>query len=335
MSHKQRDILIEVAVWLALSAGVFLLIVPLLPMPYSLIRAAGITAMIAVVHYANRYLVKRTLLIGKRRLFLLLAIILLLGMAGCRYLLESFVFPPETQLGIFRGNPFRPMFFLFTAGVVWFISTILMYLGYLSEKEKHLLQTINAGNEARLQQLQSQINPHFLFNALNNIYSLVLTGSSRAPDMLLHLTELLRYSVYQKHRDKVLVGDEVRQIEFLIELFCLRRDEMYNITFSKDIAGGSIEPMILIPLAENCLKHCDFDLNDKAFARMNITSTNQHLLFETDNTFDPAQHKNATGGVGLLNIRERLQLVYGNRAKLTTWSEQHIYKVKLEIEWKT
>lgn len=335
MSHKQRDILIEVAVWLALSAGVFLLIVPLLPMPYSLMRAAGITAMIAVVHYTNRYIVKRTLLKGKRRLFLLLAIILLLAMAGCRYLLETFVFPPETQLGIFRGNPFRPMFFLFTAGVVWFISTILMYLGYLSEKEKHLLQTINAGNEARLQQLQSQINPHFLFNALNNIYSLVLTGSSRAPDMLLHLTELLRYSVYQKHRDKVLVGDEVRQIEFLIELFCLRRDEMYNITFSKHIAGGSIEPMILIPLAENCLKHCDFDLNEKAFARMNITSTNRQLLFETENTFDPAQHKNATGGVGLLNIRERLQLVYGTHARLTTWSEQHIYKVKLEIEWKT
>lgn len=335
MSHKQRNILIEVAVWLALSSAVFLLILPLLPLPYSLIRAAGITAMIAVVHYTNRFIVKRTLLKGQRRLFMLWAIVLLLVMAFLRYLLESFVFPPETQLGIFRGNPFRPMFFLFTAGVVWFISTMLMYLGYLSDKEKHLLQTINAGNEARLQQLQSQINPHFLFNALNNIYSLVLTGSSRAPDMLLHLTELLRYSVYQKHRDKVLVSDEVRQIEFLVELFCLRRDEMYNISFDKSIAGGSIEPMILIPLAENCLKHCDFDLNDQAFARMKITSTNQSLLFETENTFDPAQHKNATGGVGLLNIRERLQLVYGSQAKLTTWSEQNMYKVKLEIEWKT
>ena len=121
----------------------------------------------------------------------------------------------------------------------------------------------------------------------------------------------------------------------MVELFCLRRDEMYNIAFDKNITGGSIEPMILIPLAENCLKHCDFDLNDQAFARMKISSTSSQLLFETENTYSPAQHKNATGGVGLLNIRERLQLVYGTQAKLTTWSEQNMYKVKLEIEWTT
>jgi sensor histidine kinase YesM len=335
MNRRTKRILIQVTVWLALSVGILLLMLPLLPMPYAIIRATGIMAMIATVHYINRFVVRRTLLVGKKQTYFMLAFVLLLAFAFCRYLLESFVFPPETQLGIFKSSPIRPAFFVITVGIVGIISTMLLYLEYLADKEKLLLQTINAGNEARLQQLQSQINPHFLFNALNNIYSLVLTGSPKAPDMLLHLTELLRYSVYQKQRDKVQVSDEAQQIDFITELFSLRRDEPYNIVFDKQISSGTIEPMILIPLAENCLKHCDFDLNEQAYARMVLVSDNKHLLFETENTYSTTQQKNLTGGVGLANIRERLQLMYGTHATLTTWNEANIYKVKLEIVWPT
>jgi sensor histidine kinase YesM len=334
MSGKTRSLLIQFSIWGGLAVTVLLLLFPVLPFPFVLIRGAAIMVMIALVHNVNRYVFSRTLLKQNWNTYFIQVFLFLVVLSVGRYLLEWFVFSPETQPVYFRLSPFRLLFFFASAAVVCFVSAVILYVVHLSKKEKELLQTINAQNEARLQNLQSQINPHFLFNTLNNVYSLVLTGSKKAPDMLLHLTELLRYSVYQKQREKVSVSDEARQIEFLIELFCLRSDEPYNINFHKQIANGIIEPMILIPLAENCLKHCDFDLNPKAFARMKLECDKDFLLFETENTFNPIQQKNETGGVGMQNIRERLQLIYGMHFDFNAWQEGSIYKVELRITWK-
>ncbi len=334
ISAKHKNIVIQALLWSGMGVTIFLLLMPVLPLKYAFFRAISILLMISFVHYCNRYIVQRTLVKNDWQGYLIRAFFLLIGLSIARYFLETFVFPVETQPFYFRQNTFRPLFFMVSAGVVCFISSLILYLIHLSQKEKLLLQTINAQNEARLQHLQSQINPHFLFNALNNIYSLVLTQSNKAPGMLLHLTELLRYSVYQKQRDKVLVYDEAQQIEFLIELFCLRRDEDYNISFEKNLSPATVEPMVLIPLAENCLKHCDFDLNDKAYAKMHLECTSNYLHFKTENTFNNLQKNTAHGGVGLQNIYERLHLIYGKYFNLTTNQSDLIYTVELRIEWK-
>lgn len=329
-----KTIILQALIWTGLTITVFLLLLPILPVPFAAIRSIAVAFMVATVHYCNQYIFNRTYAREQKAQYFLYAVLMILLLSAGRYVLESFVFPHETQPRYFQENPFRPAFFILTALIVTFVSGILLYVGYLGDKEKALLQTINSHNEARLQYLYSQINPHFLFNSLNNIYSLVLTKNEKAPDTLLMLTDLLHYSVYQKSRGRVALAEEAKQIEILIQLYSLRRDEPYNIELNYEGASGVIEPMILIPLAENCLKHCDFDLNPAAYIKMKLSTTAQELLFETENTFSPQQSKSAGGGVGLQNIRERLQLIYGENQTLQVNQQEGIFKVKLSMRWK-
>jgi len=334
MSFNRKTFLLELAAWVVIGTLFFIVFALELGWQFALIRSAGMVAMFALIHYGNSFLFYRTVPKSRFAYYVFYLFLLIAFVSVLRYPLEAVVFPEQAHPKIFQGDFFRPVFYLLSTSLMTLLSTVVVYLTYLSQKEKQLLQRISAHNEARLQLLQSQIHPHFLFNALNNIYSLMLTNSAKAPDMLLKLTDLLRYSVYQKQREKVSVADEARQVEFLIELFCLRRDEPYSISFNKTISGGMIEPMVLIPLAENCLKHCNFDLDENAFVKMDLVSNERTIHFKTENSFNTSQVKTNTGGVGLSNIRERLELIYGDQFQFTTTEVDGIFKVNLEITWK-
>jgi LytS/YehU family sensor histidine kinase len=91
--------------------------------------------------------------------------------------------------------------------------------------------------------------------------------------------------------------------------------------------------MILIPLAENCLKHCDFDLNPNAFVSMELLSNQKTIRFKTENSFSRSQQKSITSGVGLNNIRDRLELIYGEQFQFSTVKTDGIFKMNLEITW--
>lgn len=325
--------LLQVGIWLALLVLLFGVFAEDMIFNYAAIRAAGLVVLIFITHYGNRQLFNRTIKKSNTQKYFLYLPILLLAMVLLRLLVESLVFPIQALPKIMEGNAFRPIFYLFATSLVMAVSTVVLYIIYFFEKENQLLHTFNKYNEARLQLLQSQINPHFLFNTLNNIYSLSITNSTKTPEMILQLTELLRYSVYQKPKEKVSVSEEAKQVEFLIELFCLRNDENYSISFNKSISGGIIEPMILIPLAENCLKHCDFDLNPNAFVSMELLSNQKTIRFKTENSFSRSQQKSITSGVGLNNIRDRLELIYGEQFQFSTVKTDGIFKMNLEITW--
>lgn len=334
MSFNRKIFLLELAAWVVIGTLFFIVFALELGWQFALIRSVGMVAMFALIHYGNSFLFYRTVPKSRFAYYVFYLFLLIAFVSVLRYPLEAVVFPEQAHPKIFQGDFFRPVFYLLSTSLMTLLSTVVVYLTYLSQKEKQLMQRISAHNEARLQLLQSQIHPHFLFNALNNIYSLMLTNSAKAPDMLLKLTDLLRYYVYQKQREKVSVADEARQVEFLIELFCLRRDEPYSISFNKTISGGMIEPMVLIPLAENCLKHCNFDLDENAFVKMDLVSNERTIHFKTENSFNTSQVKTNTGGVGLSNIRERLELIYGDQFQFTTTEVDGIFKVNLEITWK-
>lgn len=334
MSGNTRRGFLELTIWMVIAALFYLAFAVDLGAYYGLIRAIGIVALFAVIHYGNSYIFWRTIPEKRYSLYMVCVGCLVVVTVLMRYPLEVLVFPEQAHPRGFRVVLFRPAFYLFSNALMAALSTVVLYINLLAEKERHLLQTISSHNEARLQQLQSHIHPHFLFNTLNNIYSLMLIDAAKAPAMLLRLTEMLRYSVYQGQFVRVSVGEEAQQIEFLIELFSMKRDEPYPIVFRKAIDGGMIEPMILIPIAENCLKHCDFELNDAAFAEMELVSDQSTIRFTTKNTFTPRAEKPATGGVGLKNIRERLELVYGGRFTLDISEDNNIFKLQLELKWK-
>jgi hypothetical protein len=331
--QNKRNLIVVSGIWLGLAAITFTLLVTIMVPVFALMRALVLTAMMAILHYSNAYVFHRNIGKGKMARYFFRAVILVIFLTMLRAMVEIYVFPRQIETYYFRAIPFRPLFFFLSTIITYAVSTIVLYSAYLSEKEKQLLQAISTQNEARLQYLQSQINPHFLFNALNNIYSLVITRSEKAPESLLMITELLRYAVYQKPLEKVQLYDEVRKIELLISLFNLKNDVPYNISLEKHNIKGLIEPMILLPLAENCLKHCDFDTNENAYATMKIDADDELLRFTTENTYAITDKKPA-GGVGLPNIKERLKITYPGNHVLWIRPDDHIYHVELQIRWK-
>ncbi len=218
--------------------------------------------------------------------------------------------------------------------IVMFLSATFTRLENRIKKEKVAQQIINTQNEAQLLYLKEQINPHFLFNSLNNIYSLAVVKSDQTSAMILKLSDLLRYSIYESQKEKVLIKKEAEQIEKYIDLFQMTREEPADIVF--DIQGTleevRIEPMILIPLVENCVKHGDFNSNPFAQIRLRLETQKNCLSFKTINTKnDYNQQKDKEGGVGLENIRKRLVLKYPDTHSFDIKETSDLFEVSLTI----
>lgn len=225
------------------------------------------------------------------------------------------------------------LFGISTAAVALVISFLYQMIKNRYEKEKQHLSIINEQNEARIQYLKAQINPHFLFNSLNNIYSLAVTKSDQTPEMVLRLSSLLRYAIYEGEKRKVALVKEVEQIREFIALFEMKSEDDLNVTFKieGDINQVEIEPMLLIPLVENCFKHGGFENNPAAFAEINLNYSKQKLHFSTRNSKDKNIQKDKVGGVGLHNIRKRLEVNYGDDFRLETRETDDVFEVELEL----
>jgi LytS/YehU family sensor histidine kinase len=197
------------------------------------------------------------------------------------------------------------------------------------------LSIIIEQREAQLQALRAQINPHFLFNTLNNIYSLAVVKSDKTAEMVLKLSNLLRYVIYDGKAEQVELKREIAHIQQFIELFQMRSQEPLNIEFNTSGTFNSvkIEPMILIPIVENCFKHCDFDSNEQAFVCIYLQLINGELHFKTVNSKDDRnQQKDRVGGVGLENIRKRLDLKYREKYALRIHNETDKFVVELDLK---
>jgi two-component system LytT family sensor kinase len=215
------------------------------------------------------------------------------------------------------------------------LSTIYQVLINRYAAERKALAIINRQTETELQFLRAQINPHFLFNTLNNIYSLAVVRSPKTAGMVLKLSQLLRYAVYERQGDLVPLEKEVEHIRYFMELFQMRNEEPQDIEFSTagELTGVQIEPMILIPMVENCFKHCDFETNPKAFVKMQLAVQNGLLTFNTTNTKNNAdQQKDRAGGVGLENIRRRLTLQHPDDFQLKIQDEPGEFRVFFSLK---
>ncbi|MGB5819928.1 MAG: histidine kinase [Saonia sp.] len=215
------------------------------------------------------------------------------------------------------------------------LSTIFHVLENRIERERKAQLLLNQHNEAQLMYLKAQINPHFLFNALNNIYSLSVIKSDKTPKMVLNLADLLRYSIYEGQKEKVLINNEILQINKYFELFQGTQEEKVDINFDVigEIADQSIEPMILIPIVENCIKHGDFGTNPNAFVKIILEVGSNSIRFTTLNSTSKAdRQKDVVGGVGLENIKKRLQLKYPNEHVFSVMDSGEEFEVFLNIK---
>jgi len=194
------------------------------------------------------------------------------------------------------------------------------------EISKHQIQT-------ELKLLQQQINPHFLFNTLNNLYALTLIKSDEAPDMVMQLSNLLRYSVYEGQEAHVNLSQEVAYLQDYIALQTIRNKEKCNINVNwPDNANQyQIAPLLLVILLENAFKHGVDKSVDKCELIFNMTLQNNTLIVECINDYEEVKQSKSIG-IGLENLQRRLSLIYHKKHSLETYQTSNKWHVKLTME---
>lgn len=193
--------------------------------------------------------------------------------------------------------------------------------------------------EGELQFLKSQINPHFLFNNLNNLYSYALEQSPKTPQIILELSSVLRYMLYDCQAEYVHLEKEIEQLEHFTQLSELQIEDRGKVHFSTTNIrpGYRIAPLILIVFIENAFKHSQASQSDAIQIAVNVElSPTGRLDFRCRNSFHVTTNRqHLAKGIGLENVKKRLKLLYPNAHQLTIRIEENLYDVHLSLQLET
>lgn len=185
--------------------------------------------------------------------------------------------------------------------------------------------------KAELMLLKTQVNPHFLFNTLNNLYGLTVEKSDDAPKLVLKLSDLLRYTIYHGEKEFVLVSQEIDYLENYIELQKIRYHKNVAITFDCDLDTPlKIAPLLFIILVENAFKHGVEVVAQDAYVHIRLETTKNKITFEVENNFKTPKTP-LKKGIGLENLTNRLDILYPNTYTLEIDKKEPVYQVTLEI----
>lgn len=326
--------------WALVFFTFYILISWIRPFPEALSRAVlNVSFMMALFYGNGRILVNRYLEQGRYASGLLLTALFWLGMAALRV---------WTELHLLGGSLFADRLpgasdarRLFVAYAISYFLLLLFSTLYQFLENRQMLelkhQRLEAQHaEAQLNYLKAQINPHFLFNTLNNIYAAAVLQHPRTADMVLQLSELLRYVTYDGQARRVPLEKELAQIRAYLHLFQLKSEKTLAIQWEirGETAGIHIEPMLLLPLAENALKHGDLEDNPDGYLRLRLTIEENSFTFDVENTFNPEnRQKDAQGGVGLENVRRRLALLENGENQLDTGQQNGVFRATLRLHF--
>lgn len=214
---------------------------------------------------------------------------------------------------------------------------LAMIVGYVIQeyvskirKDEHI-HTQNTIAELSL--LKSQISPHFLFNVLNSLYALSLKKAEETPDVILKLSDILRYSLYESQGKEIPIVDEIHILKTYIDIEQLRVPENTSITFGYTVNNPvKIAPMLLLPLVENAFKHGIDSSIDASYIKASLSCNSKNLIFTCKNSFKEVASKDF-GGIGIKNIKKRLQLLYPMRHSLEIIKNENVFAVTLEIKF--
>lgn len=300
----------------------------------SFVIANGLLLFHALVAYFNNdYLIPRLLLARNYLLYILsLGLAIICVCFPLSIVIHIVVENEELQTLIWSDS-----FFLFLIINVIFtvITTMVLKLvkqWYSDQKTTKELQQEQLQTELKF--LKSQINPHFLFNSLNNLYALTLSKSDSAPEVVLRLSNILRYILYESNEGYVSVRKEMEHVKDYVAVEKLRLGEGVTIDIDIDdtIQEDPVEPMLFLTLVENAFKHSEDILPEKRFIRIHAKSLETGFRFLIENTFSPSKRDSETGGIGLVNIKKRLTLIYPNQHDIKSSTTDGVYRVDLIIK---
>lgn len=227
---------------------------------------------------------------------------------------------------------YLPSFFaLFMMVFAFFIGSLAQKFFEIS-KQKEVVQQKQVEMELNL--LKSQINPHFLFNVLNSIYALSLKKSEQTPDIVLKLADIMRYMLYETKQDKVALHKEIQVLQDYLDIEKIRLGA--TAASVEIIVEGSpgtyrIAPALLIPFVENAVKHGTDSMLSEAYINIQITIKENILHFHCVNNYKANLNSERKGGIGLANVRKRLQLLYPDKHQLSIDAVNNIFEVRLQL----
>ena len=233
--------------------------------------------------------------------------------------------------------PFLIILVLFTAATAISVITILQRTERENQRIKNEIKSERLDMELRF--LKSQITPHFLFNALNNIYSLVYIKDENAPQSVLKLSDMLRYVMVDCQVDLISLDKEIKYIDAYIDFQQMSMENKSNVIFEKNVKNHNfmIPPMILQPLVENSFKHSRLENDPNGYVHFYIIQENDNLIFIARNSVRTTSlavvdtSKKEKERIGLKNVKKRLELYYGDNYSFEVNNEDNNYTVTIKI----
>ncbi|MFA6779163.1 MAG: histidine kinase [Paludibacteraceae bacterium] len=294
-----------------------------------------------IIFYINYlYLIEEYLFGKKIRTFIVYNIILIVSIGIIMHFLhEAMLFPHKSHMVMYQKKLLMDILFTLRDMLTLFFTVAISvaikgsYYWYNAEAQRQELE--RQRSEAELKNLKSQLNPHFLFNTLNNIYALIAISQEKSQQAVLELSKMLRYVLYDDNQKNVPLQKEVDFINNYISLMKLRLPE--NVTVKEDIdisRNPQIElaPLLFISLIENAFKH-GVGSQDESFVNIRLKVEDNNLIIcEIENSYMPKDKEDKSGsGIGLENLRRRLELLYPNRHSFTVGVENDKYMAKLTL----
>lgn len=289
---------------------------------------------IGTTYFLNYFLVPRFLMKERYGLFILYFIYTLIGSLYLEMVISYAVFIIVAEVQIRNMSPASIDIFSLLASllvVVFFGVAIKILLHWRKSKEDYQ-KLMRDKVEAELKFLKTQLNPHFLFNTLNNLYYLASEKSEKTPQAILALSELLDYVLHDAKGDFVPLEKEIQQVKNFIALESLRYEDKLSvdINISGDARLNRIAPMILITLTDNAFKHGVMPSAGKAWVKISIACQSERVVAEIMNSV--SGNAKVTGyRIGLQNLQSQLNLLYGNRHSFNVVRANDSFQVKLEL----
>jgi Putative regulator of cell autolysis len=354
-----KKILVHSVVWIILTYFLFFSLSLFLPGSQALVRSTLAIGLMALTFYSSAYLLTNWLLIDRWKpvYFLIAAFVLavvlsvfrvkLLGLLPGDAVLSGRISPdffsPDNNLYFGKRLwllnrletervPFFPGFLMNV--VVITIATLFRLYENKTRKEQESREELQRSQEAQIIYLKSQVNPHFLFNTLNNLYGLSYSKSDLAPQMVLGLSETMRYLIYETEQKLVPLEKELHFIRNYLDLEKMRLSFPENIRDNIRVSNSSVfvPPLLLLPFIENCFKHGNIGKEEDGWMELDINDGNGDLYFTCKNSYSQlVQSPSAKPGIGLTNVQKRLELIFRGKFELETRNQDGEYMVSLQF----
>ncbi len=289
---------------------------------------------ITTVYTFNYYLIPNILLKNNKRKFFAIAFVAIVMFFYIQLLLTLLLVIKLLSDG-YRLFPEMLDIVMLFFNLFFVVSTAIAIKFYKrwNEKDFQEQKVQKEKVEAELQMLKTQINPHFLFNTLNSIYVLAMKQSELTANTVMKLSDILDYILYRIDTPKIAISNEIKIIENYIELEKIRFSNRVDLNFTTDLKsqGIQIPPMLIIPFIENAFKHGVAKSVEKSWIKISIIETDGVLNILVANSKTQGTVENKTGGIGLMNVKKRLNLLYEEKYQLNIFEKQMQYTVSLSI----